>query len=156
MSQNLLTLTLTDADYADIDKALDTLEQKFSGLRDLSITERRAIPKMGLKSEAFCRHTLNVLAQNKKMVPESVDLVDLQNDLLHLEALRIRGARFRQLMGRLEDSEMALGSDVMAGALHGYGLLKMLGKGSGLDVLKQDIGARFYKSPRQPKDGAKQ
>ena len=45
-------------------------------------------------------------------------------------------------MGRLDDSEMALGSDVMAGALHGYGLLKMLGKGSGLDVLKQDMGAR--------------
>ena len=71
MSQNLLTLTLTDADYADIDKAMETLEQKFSSLRDLTIAERRTIPKMGVKSEAFCRQTLKVLSQNTKMVPET-------------------------------------------------------------------------------------
>lgn len=156
MSQNLLTLNLTDADYADIDKAMETLEQKFSSLRDLTLAERKTIPKMGMKSEAFCRQTLKVLSQNTKMVPETMDLADVQADLLQMEALKIRTARFRQLMGRLEDSEMALGSDVMAASLEGYALLKVLGKGSGLDALKNDIGVRFAKSHRQPKEAPKE
>ena len=46
---------------------------------------------------------------------------------------------------------MALGSDVMSAALEGYALLKVLGRGSGLDALRQEIGARFNRPPRQPR-----
>ncbi len=46
---------------------------------------------------------------------------------------------------------MALGSDVMTTALEGYALLKVLGKGSGLDALRQGIAARFSSAPRKSK-----
>lgn len=121
MSQNLITLNLSAADQAEIDAALTTLEQRLSGLIDLEANERRGLPKMGDKSEAFCRQTLRVMAQNPTLVP----------------------ARLRRLLGRCEDTELALGSDVMSTALEGYALLKVLGKGSGLEGLRQDIGARF-------------
>lgn len=54
MSQNLISLALTEADYTEIDGALATLEAKLSGLISLDTSERRAISKMGEKSEAFC------------------------------------------------------------------------------------------------------
>lgn len=146
MSQNIISLSLTAGDYAEVDQALTTLETKLAGLIDLSVSERRALPKMGNKSEAFCRQTLMVLAQNPKVVPPGLDLAETQRDLANLDELRSRTVRLRQLMGRFEDSEMALGSDVMSAALEGYALLKVMGKGSGLDVLRNGMAARFNRT----------
>jgi hypothetical protein len=154
MSQNLISLTLTEADYADIDAALTQLEQKLAGLIDLQTDERRSLPKMGDKSEAFCRQTLTVLAQNPHVVPSGLDLAEAQRDLAALDALRSRTTRLRQLLGRAEDSEMALGSDVMSASLEGYALLKVMGKGSGLEALRQGISARFTRSARPAKTAA--
>ena len=39
MSQNLISLTLTEADYAEIDSALATLDAKLSGLISLDTDE---------------------------------------------------------------------------------------------------------------------
>jgi hypothetical protein len=144
MSQNLISLTLSEAELADVDAAINTLEAKLSRhLMDLSVDERRSLSKMGDKSESFCRQTLNVLAQNPQVVPASLDLQEAQRDLLALDQLRSRTTRLRQLLGRAEDTETALGSDVMKAALSGYALLKVLGKGSGLEGLRRDMAARF-------------
>lgn len=152
MSQNLISLNLSGGDYAEIDDLLTKLEGKLGGLIDLSSQNRRTMRKMGDKSEAFCRQTLNVLSQNPKLVPEHLDLADAQRDLTDLDALRVRTARLRQLLGRADDTEMALGSDVMSAALNGYALLKVMGKGSGLEALRADIGVRFSKAPRAKPD----
>lgn len=143
MSQNLIKLNLSDNDLGEIDAALSTLEQALAGLIDMDASERRGLAKMGDKSEAFCRQTLRVMAQNPGLVPANVQLADAQQDLQQLDALRQRSARMRQLLGRCDDTELALGSDVMSTALEGYALLKVLGKGSGLEELRQGIGARF-------------
>jgi hypothetical protein len=143
MSQNLISLTLTEADYAEIDSALATLDAKLSGLISLDTDERRAISKMGEKSEAFCRRTLVVMSEHPDLIPAGVDLAEALRDMAQLDALRPRITRLRKLAGRADDSEMALGSDMMATALEGYALLKVLGKGSGLDALRRDMASRF-------------
>lgn len=94
----------------------------------------------------FCRQTLNVLIQNPQLIPPSLDLQEASGDLRNLEALRPRIARLRQLLGRADDSEMALGSDLMTASLEGYALLKVLGKGSGLEALRKEMSARFSRS----------
>jgi len=147
MSQNIISISFDDTALTTIDQALEALEGQLTGLIDLSVEQRRALPKMGDKSEAFCRQTLNVLQQNPQLVPPSLDLAEAQRDLLALDALRSRSSRLRQLMGRVEDTELALGSDVMSASLDGYALLKVLGKGSGLEALRKEMGARFAKKP---------
>jgi len=77
-----------------------------------------------------------------------VDVAEAQRDLAQLDALRPHIARLTKLLGRAEDSEMALGSDVMVTALEGYALLKVLGKGSGLDSLRKDMSVRFMRKAR--------
>lgn len=147
MSQNLISVTWSETDLAEIDAAINTLEAKMSRhLIDLSVDERRSLNKMGDKSEAFCRQTLNVLAQNPKAVPETLDLQEAQRDLIALDQLRSRTTRLRQLLGRAEDTETALGSDVMNASLEGYALLKVVGKGSGLESLRRDMSARFSRA----------
>jgi hypothetical protein len=47
------------------------------------------------------------------------------------------------------DTELALGSDVMATSLQAYALIKVVGKNQGLEALRKDLGTRFVKTPRQ-------
>ena len=51
------------------------------------------------------------------------------------------------LLERVDDGETALG-DVMSAALKGYALLKVSGKGAGLDALRQGMSARFTRKAK--------
>lgn len=147
MSQNLISLTFTDDQLASTDRALDMLEQALAGLVALDVDARKGLSRMGPKSEQFCRQTLSALGQNPQLVPASIGLADAQVDLMTLDRLRPRLHRLRKLMERAEDSEVALGSDVMSLALEGYALLKVAGRSQGLEGLRRELSGRFHKTP---------
>lgn len=136
-------LSLTAEDYAEIDQYLDLLEKKLAGLIELPVATRRKLMKMGDKSQAFCRDTLGLLKENPEVVPPGLNVEDALQDLAQLDFIRSRTRRVRRLLGRLEDSETALGSDVMSASLAGYGILKLMGKGSGMESLRGDVSRRF-------------
>ncbi len=87
MPQNLISLTLTEADHAAIADALSTLESKLSGLISLSADERRSLNKMGEKSETFCRRTLVAMSENPGLIPADVDVAEAQRDMAQFDAL---------------------------------------------------------------------
>lgn len=142
-SQNLIQLTLDDAQLAAVDEALGMLETALSGLVALDADERGSLNRMGAKSEQFCRQTLEVLGQNPQIVPASIGLAEAQADLASLDRLRPRLTRLQRLAERAQDSEIALGSDVISLALEGYALLKVAGRNQGLEALRRDLGSRF-------------
>ena len=148
MTQNLLSLNLNDQQLAAIDNALAALENALQGLIALTPDERKGLYRMGPKSEAFCRQTLTVLGQNPQVIPPSLDLAEAQADLTALDQLRPRLARLQRLAERGQDSEDALGSDVMSFALEGYALLKVSGRNQGLEGLRKELSARFARSPK--------
>ncbi len=149
MSQNLISMDLSDADWGEIDAAIGVIEAKLSGLITLDADQRQQLTKMGDRFEAFCRQSLVVMAQNPQVIPPSLDLAEAQDNLDDLDALRHRTTRLHQLLGRAEDTEMALGNDVMNAALEGYALLKMMGKGSSLETLRKEISARFARTSKK-------
>ena len=100
---------------------------------------------MGDKSEAFCRQALTLLANNPQVVPPSLSVAEAKADLATLDALRPRLDKLRQLTERADDTELALGSDVMGAALEGYALLKVAGQGEALKAARRDLSARFAK-----------
>ena len=146
MSQNMISLTLTDAQLQAADAALTSLEAAFAGLIALQGDERIGMNRMGTKSEKFCRQTLNILALNPQIVPPAVKVADAQADLAALDRLRPRLQRLQKLVERGEDSQDALGSDIMSLSLEGYALLKLAGKNQGLEALRRDLGTRFSRS----------
>lgn len=146
MGQNLIALTLTDAQLTAADAALTALEGAFTGLVALNGDERIGLNRMGTKSEQFCRQTLNILGQNPQVIPASIKVADAQADLIALDRLRPRLQRLQKLVERAQDSEVALGSDVISLSLEGYALLKVAGKNQGLEALRKDLGSRFSKT----------
>ncbi len=150
MSQNLINLTLTDAQLEVVDQALTELETQLVALVAMNAAQRRKLARMGDKSEAFCRQTLSVLTQNPQVVPPSLKLAEAQSDLVALDRLRPRMQRLQRLAERGADSETALGSDIMRCALDGYALLKVAGRNQGLEGLRKELGTRFAKNGRAP------
>ena len=154
MSQNIVSLRLTEAQLSAVDQALAEIESQLSGLIALDKVQRLSLPKMGVKSEAFCRQALSLLGQNPQIVPASVPLAEAEADLVALDQLRPRLLRLRRLSERAVDTELALGSDVMATSLQAYALMKVAGKNQGLEALRKGLGSRFAKSPRTPEPKA--
>ena len=148
MSQNIISLDLSDAQLSIALDALTALEGALTGLISLDADERRRLTKMGQKSEVFCRQALSVLEQNSQIVPPSLNLREAQADLGALDRLRPVLDRLQRLAERGSDTEMALGSDVMDVALEGYGLLKVSGKNQGLDGLRKELSSRWAKTRR--------
>ncbi|UWX03663.1 hypothetical protein H1235_12630 [Pseudoxanthomonas sp. NC8] len=148
MTQNLIDLELSAESLAAIDAALATLEAQLTPLLGLDPAARRGLTKMGDKSEAFCRQAVVAFSQNAEVLPRNFDLTAYQRDLTTLDALRPRRQRLGRLQELLEDSEMAVGSDLMTASLEGYAVLKVAGKGAGLDGLRQMLSARFTRGRR--------
>ncbi|CAJ0813231.1 hypothetical protein [Ralstonia flaminis] len=149
MSQNLVSFQLTTTDLTAIDGALKTLEDRLTGLIDLTIEQRRFLTKMGDKSEAFARKAVEVLGNNPNVLPGNFNIAELRRDLAAFDLLRSRLVRLDRLQERMSDTQLALGSDVMNGALEGYAFLKVAGQGEGLDTARKALSVRFAKGPKK-------
>ena len=154
MKQNLVSLEFSAAQLQAVDAALEVLEENLAELITLTAQQRRKALKMGDGSEVFCRQTELVLRQNAGMVPADFELAELQQDIATLDALRPRLQRLRTLTDRADDTELALGSDILSASLDGYALTKVIGKGTGLDTLKAAMKTRLARKPRKPADPA--
>jgi len=148
MNRNLVSITFAEQRVANILAAITTLETELADLVSIPAEQRRELFKMGDKSEVFCRETLGVLADNPKLVPESLGLPEAQADLAALDTLRPMLRRLQQLTERAESTELALGVDIFGAALEGYGLLKVSGKHHGLEGKRRDLSARFVRAAK--------
>ncbi|MBD9477880.1 hypothetical protein [Pseudoxanthomonas sp. PXM02] len=149
MSQNRISLNYSENSLEVIDAALAVLDTEFANLIGLTNDERRQLNKMGDKSEAFCRQAVVVFSENSSVLPRNFDLQGYLDDLKALDELRPRLMRVQRLYERMLDSEMALGSDLMAGSLEGYAVLKISGEGEGLDHLRKILSNRFRRTSRR-------
>lgn len=143
--QNLVSLVLSAEQLTAIEQAAAVLEANLTGLISLSGEQKQQMVKTGEKSEMFCLKVLSLMAQNTEVLPANVKPEDALADQRAREQLRPILQRLGKLVQRLFDTELALGSDVMAAALHGYKMLKANGRGYGLETLQRDVGGRFAK-----------
>ena len=141
--QNLVSIQYTDAELAQIDTALSTLGQLFARMVVLQNDERRELSKLGPKSAAFCDQAIAVAMANPQIIPPSINLAEAQADKRALDQLRPRLVVLRQLLERADDTEMALGSDLMSVARDCYNLLEVAGKDAALKAARRELSARY-------------
>lgn len=148
MSQNLIDLSLDAERLGRLDAALAAVEAELAGMAALGPDQTRELTKMGAKSEAFVRQSTVAFAENPGVLPRNFDLEGFQRDLASLDALRPRLQRIKRLQERMSGAEMALGSDLMNAALEGYAVLKVSGRGEGMEALKRLLSQRFSRAGR--------
>jgi len=88
---------------------------------------------MGPKSEAFCSQVLALLANNPGIVPPNLGLSEAVADQKALAQLRPRFALLHQLAEKADDTEMALGSDIITTRVRGLPTAERVGPGRGVE-----------------------
>lgn len=127
LSEARSSLAFAAEDLQAMDAALDALESRLGMLISLRPDIQLGLARMGEKSEAFCRRTLAAMAAQPQIRVPEFDLAAAQADLAAADALHPRLVRLRRLAERAEDTELALGSDVMVAALQGHARLEAEG-----------------------------
>ena len=150
MTQNRISLTLDPTTVERILASITALEADLQQLVALTNDERRDLFKMGTKSQAFCTTALSVAEQHAGIMPRDFDLAAFQQDHMALDALRPCSLRLAHLYQRVTDTELALGSDLMAASLEVYGVIKVAGKDKGVDEARRELSARFARRRAAP------
>jgi hypothetical protein len=151
MPANQISATLTQADRDAVLTAITTIKQKLPFLLDLTIEERKALPKMGDKSRAFVSKALEVATQNPDFLPRSFDLEEMRKDVQLFEAMYPIVMAFVQLQELLDDTYVAVGSEAYSAALQVYNYAKAGGQGAGLEAVVDELGQRFARRSKKEK-----
>ncbi|QSX77409.1 hypothetical protein [Agrilutibacter solisilvae] len=149
MSQNLISITITQEQQEAALAAIAQLEAALPGLISLGTAERKTLHHMGHKSEVFARGTIRVLSQNPSIVPPSMDIAGAHQDLAAFDRLRPIQEILSRVNAMVASTSAALGHDLMDFAFDGYSQLKVSGAAQGLEDLRRELGTRFSRRRRE-------
>ncbi|MDD5296964.1 MAG: hypothetical protein PHU46_08630 [Rhodocyclaceae bacterium] len=115
-------------------------------LIDLNVEERKGMARFGDKSQSFVAKAADLAAQHPEILPPSFDRQGLLDEMALLEALTPLRHALQVLLGRVDDTLYALGSDSYSGALHVYSYAKTANMVTGaLEDAMDDLGKRFLR-----------
>jgi len=146
-----ISAALTQADRDAVMAAVATIKQKLPFLIDLTLEERKALPKMGDKSRAFVSKALEVATQNPDFLPRSFDLEEMRKDVQLFEAMYPIVMALTQLQELLDDTYVTVGSEAYSAALQVYSYAKASGQGAGLEAVVGELGQRFARKSKKEK-----
>ena len=95
---------------------------------------------------------LALLANNPGIVPPNLGLSEAVADQKALDQPRPRFALLQQLAEKADDTEMALGSDIITTAFEGYRLLSVSGRGEALKNARRELSRRFSRTRREQEE----
>ena len=150
MQQDLVSRVVTKELQAQVLQLIRQIHEKLPNLIALPVGERRSRPMLGAKSQKYTRVCLATLAQNPELIPRGIDIEAALADLEAMDNLMVVLQALQQLTELVEDTVAALGSDAMFVANLGYGLIKSVGKSSGLDEIVKELSYRHAR-PRRKK-----
>lgn len=143
MTDNRVDAELKAADAQAVLTSIADIKAKLPFLIDLTLEERKTLPKMGDISRAFVQKALEVSSQNQDSLPRSFDTEEMQRDWELFQALSPIVQAVGQLNELLDDTITQVGSEAYVAALLVYNALKANGKGSALDGEKDALAQRF-------------
>ena len=148
MPDQNISATLSVAERDEVIAAFNTIKQKLPFLVDLSAEERRAMTKMGDKSNAFVSKAVEVATQYPDIIPRAFNIEEMKKDVDLLQMLQPILMAANQVQDLIEDTYMQVGSEAYMAALSIYNYTKNSPAGTALDGVAGDMGRRFARRPR--------
>lgn len=145
-----ISATLTAAERDALLAKIDEIRSGLPFLVDLDAEDIAGLPKLGDKSLAFVRRTLELARQDDSFLPRSLNIEEFARDLALYEALDPLVQRLTVVLELLRDTRTVAGSDAYLAALDVYHAAKRAGKGAGLDALLTTVGQRFAQRTATP------
>lgn len=144
--ENLVSLSISETELAEIRKAIATLEKVLTPyLLELTKDEKESLAKMGDKTVAFVTKATEYAETKPTLVPAFIDVVELRKDLQAVEILRPIFNSLNQLSKSLDDTMTVAGSEAYTSALAFYQSVKLGAKMNvtGAQEIYNDLQTRF-------------
>ncbi|MBS4033677.1 MAG: hypothetical protein KGZ85_04360 [Ignavibacterium sp.] len=145
MPYNNISAELKEETKQEILSFLNQITERLPFLINLTPEERQTIPKMGDKTYAFVDKALELATQNPNLVPPYLDVEELKRDFTLASMLRPIVSALNSLTEKLNDTQMAVGSEAYVSALSFYNSSKSAAKSNvpGTDAIVSELAKRF-------------
>ena len=145
LSNNRIDTVISDADLAKVNTALNDIESTLSFLIGLTVEERVQLPKINAVNKSFTQDAINAVVNNSAMLPAYLDKTSMEKDMdlyLQLDKLAIC---IRQLLEKIDDTQMLAGSEAFVAALTAYKLFAAAAAAgvAGSDAVYDTLKERF-------------
>ena len=128
---NQINATITKDDQETVLAAVATIRGTLPFLIDLTVDKRQAMARLGDKGVAFVWKSIEIGAQNPKILPAGFDLEKLRKDAQLFDDLAPIRLALDQLQRQVRDTAIVAAHDAYASARAIYGYAKTgLGHGS--------------------------
>ena len=152
MTSNRVNATLPQAAVDKILAGIADLHQSLPFLIDLTLEERQGMLKFGDRSQPFVNKAVALVGQHPEILPPNFNRQDFLMDAALIEALYPVRLALEHLLGQVQDTLYAAGSDAYSGALHVYTYAKAANVVTGtLEDALDDLGRRFARHTRAAK-----
>ncbi len=145
LTNNRVSITVTAAQMTAVKTALQTISTNLPFLLGLTIEERIALPTIDVNNKAFTEDAINAGVNNASLVPNYVALTNMQNDItLYSQLDEIKGL-VKQLLEKIEDTQLLAGSEAYISALALYRIFGAAADAgvAGADAIVAQLRTRF-------------
>lgn len=153
MMENLISLSLSDAQWQEAETAVQTLKKLFDGqLVTLTAKQRQSIAKMGDGSLPFTEKAADYARTNPEFLPPFVKVEEFEADFKAVRMLNTLLQSLSQLVSQIDDSMLLSGSEAFLAARAYYATVKTAAKANaaGAKVIASDLSARFVGQGKGP------
>ncbi len=148
MSYQNIQASLDDATKEQVIQKVREIEALLPFIVNLTLEEKRTLPKMGKKTLAFVERAMGYAQKERDLVPPYLDPLELNSDILLAKQLIDIMEVINPLAEKVSDTYHACGAEAYAAARVFYNSAKAASKGNlpGIDTIVKDLGERFKKS----------
>ena len=145
LSNNRISTIATAAQITAVKGALQTISTNLPFLLGLTTDERISLPAINVNNKVFTEDAINAGVNNATLIPSYVSVANMQNDLTLFSQLDEIIILTKQLLEKLEDTQLLSGSEAYASALMVY---KLFGSAAdsgvpGADAVVTQLKQRF-------------
>lgn len=149
MNRIQISASLAPQQAEAIKQAIAEIHKNLPFLIDLTADERQGMLKLGDKNRSFVAKAAAVAEQNSDILPRNFKLEEMQTDIKLIEDLYPIIHAVTVLLGKLEDTYFAAGSEAYAASLMVYQYAKAANISTGvLEGALDDLGRRFARHSR--------
>lgn len=152
ITNNRLSSTLREAQVIAVKAAIQNIYTEVPFLLGLTVEERISLPKINVANKAFTEDAINAITNNGDMLPGYLNVETMQTDLQLFSQLDELTSMVRQLLEKLEDTQILAGSEAYVSALVGYRLFGAAAEAGipGADAVYDGLKARFNTGTTPP------
>ncbi|AWI25892.1 hypothetical protein [Flavobacterium pallidum] len=145
LTNNRINTTMTAAQVTAVKNALATIQTNMPFLVGLTMDERASIPKIDVSNKTFTEDAINAAVNNSAMLPGYLNVTSMQSDLALFNQIDELTGLLRQMLEKMEDTQMLAGSESYIGALTAYKLFTTTAEAgiAGADAIVEQLRQRF-------------